>query len=123
MARPPRRRPEPAKRVRTALTPQMAENAIRSRITALPEESQPLLGCLGRTLREDIYAERDNPPFDRVCMDGIAVDSRAYAAGRRRFQLQGMQRAGVPALSLADGERAIEVMTGAVLPLGSDCVI
>jgi molybdopterin molybdotransferase len=101
----------------------MAEDAIRSRVTALPEETRPLLGCIGRTLREDIFAERDNPPFDRVCMDGIAVDSRAYASGRRQFRMQAMQRAGVPALELAGGERAIEVMTGAVLPRGADCVI
>ena len=33
----------------------------------------------GAVLRENIYAERDQPPFDRVTMDGIALDSRGCA--------------------------------------------
>jgi molybdopterin molybdotransferase len=73
-------------------------------------------------LRENIYAERDQPPFDRVSMDGIAVDSESLRRGQRRFHIQATQGAGSPALKLAPDE-AIEVMTGAVLPLSSDCVI
>jgi molybdopterin molybdotransferase len=41
----------------------------------------------------------------------------------RRFRIQATQAAGSPALRLASSENAIEVMTGAILPLGSDCVI
>jgi len=70
-----------------------------------------------------VYAERDQPPFDRVSMDGVAVDSNAVLRGVRRFRIQGIQAAGAPPLKLAAGEDAIEVMTGAILPLGSDCVI
>ena len=111
-------RPEPA-----SLTPQLAQATIDARVRRLPAEARPLVECIGQTLREDIYAERDNPPFDRVCMDGIAVDSRAFAAGTRRFQLQATQAAGASALTLATGEHAIEVMTGAIMPRGTDSVI
>jgi molybdopterin molybdotransferase len=106
----------------TLITPRLAEEAINSRLTCLPIESLPLAQCVGGTLRENIYAERDQPPFDRVSMDGIAVDSEALRRGVRRFRIQGTQPAGSPALKLAP-EEAIEVMTGAVLPLSSDCVV
>jgi molybdopterin molybdotransferase len=107
----------------TLITPRLAEEAINSRLTCLPIESLPLTQCVGGTLRENVYAERDHPPFDRVTMDGIAVDSAALRRGLRRFRIQGKQAAGTPPIKLSGGEDAIEVMTGAILPVGSDCVI
>jgi len=105
------------------MTPRLAIEAISSRLTCLPIESLPLTQCVGGTLRENVYAERDQPPFDRVTMDGIAVDSEALRRGLRRFRIQGTQPAGAPPLKLQSAQDAIEVMTGAMLPLGSDCVI
>jgi molybdopterin molybdotransferase len=102
------------------ITPQAAEEAIRARLAPLPAEARALGQCIGRTLRQDIYAERDNPPFDRVCMDGIAI---ASSSGRRTFTIEALQAAGAPALSLGDSANAIEVMTGAILPSGTDCII
>jgi molybdopterin molybdotransferase len=107
----------------THISPRLAEEAINSRLTCLPIESLPLTQCVGGTLRENIYAERDHPPFDRVTMDGIAVDSAALRRGLKRFHIQGTQAAGTPPIKLGTGDDAIEVMTGAILPLGSDCVI
>jgi molybdopterin molybdotransferase len=107
----------------TLITPRLAEEAINSRLTCLPIESLPLTQCVGGTLRENVYAERDHPPFDRVTMDGIAVDSAALRRGQRRFRIQATQAAGTPPIKLGDGDDAIEVMTGAILPLGSDCII
>lgn len=107
----------------TLITPRLADEAIHSRLTCLPIESLPLTQCVGSTLRENVYAERDTPPYDRVTMDGIAVDSAALRAGVRRFRIQATQGAGAPPLKLAGSEDAIEVMTGAVLPLAADCVI
>jgi len=107
----------------TLITPRLAEEAIHSRLTCLPIESLPLAQCVGGTLRENIYAERDHPPFDRVCMDGIALDSAVLKRGQRRFRILATQAAGAPQLNLESGDEAIEVMTGAVLPGGADCVI
>jgi molybdopterin molybdotransferase len=101
----------------------MAQEAIDSRVTPLPAESRPLEQCIGQVLRQDIYAERDNPPFDRVCMDGIAVASVALGRGLRRFAVEATQAAGVPAVTLSNDDNAIEVMTGAMLPNGTDCII
>src|SRR5215475_13749368 len=107
----------------TLITPRLAEEAINSRLTCLPIESLPLTQCVGGTLRENVYAERDQPPFDRVTMDGIAIDSEALRRGLRTFRVQGTQAAGAPPLKLRSSEEAIEVMTGAMLPVGSDCVV
>ncbi len=101
----------------------MAEAAIGSRIVRMPVESRPLARCLGQTLREDVHAERENPPFDRVCMDGIAICSDGTLDAARQYRVQGTQAAGVPARALSDSSSAIEVMTGAVLPTGANCII
>src|ERR1700759_4522078 len=105
------------------ITPRLAEEAIQSRLTCLPIESLPLTQCVGGTLRENVYAERDQPPYDRVTMHGIAVDSEGLRRGVRRFRMQGRHPAGAPQIVLASGADAIEVMSGAALPRGCDCVI
>jgi molybdopterin molybdotransferase len=101
----------------------MAQEAIDSRVTPFPAELRPLEECIGQVLRQDVYAERDNPPFDRVCMDGIAVNSGALARGLRRFTIEATQAAGSPVLTLSHSENAVEVTTGAMLPKGTDCII
>ncbi|MGO9946928.1 MAG: molybdopterin molybdenumtransferase MoeA, partial [Steroidobacteraceae bacterium] len=61
------------------ITAQAAEEAIRRHMPRLSTETRRLSQCVGRILRQDVFAERDNPPFDRVCMDGIAVDRNSLA--------------------------------------------
>jgi molybdopterin molybdotransferase len=105
------------------LEPAQAEELIEQQLQCLPIESLPLAHCAGAVLRENIYAERDQPPFDRVAMDGIAVDSGAVRGGHRKLRIQATQAAGDPPLSLADQGACIEVMTGAVVPFGCDSVV
>jgi molybdopterin molybdotransferase len=100
-----------------------AERLIRENVRAMPAEPLPLAECLGRTLAEDVRAEREQPPFDRVTMDGIAVAYRDWADGRRTFEVAGTQAAGAPPLTLGGLNRCVEVMTGAMLPRGTDTVI
>ena len=105
------------------LSPSQADELIAQHLTCLPIESLPLAQCAGAVLRENIYAERDQPPFDRVTMDGIALDSRAVRDGARRLRIQAMQAAGDPPLALEGRDRCIEVMTGAAMPAGCDAVV
>jgi molybdopterin molybdotransferase len=105
------------------ITARAAEEAIRLHMPALSTETRRLSQCVGRILRQDVFAERDNPPFDRVCMDGIAVDRNSLARAARRFTLEGTQPAGAPPMTLQDSGHAIEVMTGAILPQHTDVVI
>jgi molybdopterin molybdotransferase len=103
-------------------TPAEAEALIRRHAQMLPVESRPLAALAGGVLAQSVRAERDQPPFDRVTMDGIAVASEAWRAGQRRFRIAGTQAAGARPQECPPGA-CLEVMTGAVLPPGSDCVI
>jgi molybdopterin molybdotransferase len=105
------------------LTPAQADELIGQHLQCLPIESLPLAQCAGAVLRENIYAERDAPPFDRVAMDGIALDSSALSGGLRRLHIQATQAAGDPPLVLNSRTACIEVMTGAVIPTGCDSVV
>ena len=105
------------------LQPAQADELIGQQLQCLPIESLPLAQCAGAVLRENIYAERDQPPFDRVSMDGIALDSGTVRSGTRKLRIQATQAAGDPPLTLADNGACIEVMTGAVVPAGCDSVV
>ncbi len=89
----------------------------------LGNEHLPLHRCTGRMLREDLIADRDFPPFDRVSMDGIAIVSKKIAEGQRSFPVEGLQAAGAPQMHLRSETNCLEVMTGAVCPIGADAVI
>jgi molybdopterin molybdotransferase len=98
---------------------------------ALIVDSLPDWGCeqialedaAGRILAQDVTADRDLPPYDRVMMDGIAVRAAEWARGTRRFALAGTQAAGRPRVALPEGAVCVEVMTGAPLPQGADCIL
>ena len=99
------------------ISPVEADALIAGQLNCLPIESLPLVQCVGAVLRENIYAERDQPPFDRVAMDGFAVSTEGLRGGKPLI-VQAMQAAGDPPLALASAQHAIEIMTGAVLPAG-----
>jgi molybdopterin molybdotransferase len=107
----------------TLLTPAEAEALVRARVRPLPTESRPLASLAGAALARSVRSERDQPPFDRVTMDGIAFASAAWRDGRRRFVIGGTQAAGHPPRVLTDTGTCFEAMTGAILPLGCDCVV
>jgi molybdopterin molybdotransferase len=100
-----------------------ASKAIAESMTDFGVEDVALADSVGRILRQSIQAERDQPPFDRVTMDGIAVDYATLSGGERSFSIQGTQHAGDPVQTLEDAGNCIEIMTGAVMPKNADCVI
>ena len=104
-------------------TPADADRLIGEHLTCLPIESLPLAQCGGAVLRENVYGERDAPPFDRVAMDGVALRSAPGAAKSRVLRVQGRQAAGDPPLRLESAQHCIEIMTGAMLPEGCDAVV
>ncbi len=105
------------------LTTTEATEAIAAVMPAFDAETVSLSGAAGRVLRQAVCAERDQPPFDRVTMDGIAIRYASLASGNRLFTIQSRQHAGDPQQTLSDDASCIEIMTGAVLPHNSDCVI
>lgn len=100
-----------------------AESSILQHALPLRKQYLPLREAAGYVLAEDLYADRDFPPFDRVTMDGIAIHYAAFARGQRQFRIEAVQAAGAQQLSLQHEQNCLEVMTGASLPLGTDTVI
>lgn len=86
-------------------------------------EEVGLSEVLGRVLAEDIYADRDFPPFNRVMMDGIAIQYKSWESGARSFKKEGIQLAGEPQKTLKNSGSCLEVMTGSILPENTDVII
>ncbi len=101
-----------------------ATDIIQNELTDWGNEQVPIEACEGRVLREEIRADRDFPPFDRVTMDGIAIRANDFIQkGITKYQVVGVQMAGSPPLKLNSEGQALEVMTGAVLPEGATAVV
>ncbi|MDF1574803.1 MAG: molybdopterin molybdotransferase MoeA [Bacteroidales bacterium] len=83
-------------------------------------ETLPLEDTPGRVLAEDIFADRDIPPFPRSTMDG-------YACRRKDLPgplvvLETIEAGKLPVHDIGRG-RCSKIMTGAMVPSGADCVI
>ncbi len=100
-----------------------ATKIVEESILKLPKILIPLQKSLGRILRQRVVADADFPPFDRVMMDGIAIKFTDFENGLRKFHLKGVQAAGSPQMTLESSGDCLEVMTGAVNPLGLDVVV
>ena len=104
------------------LTTAEARAAIFDAMPEFPAETVPSNRAVGAILRQTVVAERDQPPFDRVMMDGIAIRHAEFAGGQRAFPVQAIQAAGDASLTLEAGH-CIEIMTGAALPRHADCIV
>lgn len=100
-----------------------ASRIVFSHLFTTRSQTVDLSNAVGKVLAEEITADRDFPPFDRVAMDGIAIRSEQVSQGRRTFVIEQVQAAGELQKKLLRPENAIEVMTGAMLPGGTDTVI
>src|SRR5579884_1148266 len=83
-------------------------------------EELPLFEAAGRVLAEDVQADRDLPPLSRSVRDGFAVRAEDLPGD---FLIIGEVRAG----EIFNGEvhpgEAVEIMTGAPMPAGANCVV
>lgn len=99
-----------------------AERVREDRTKKRGVEKVALTAALGRVLAETVVADRDQPPFARSTRDGFACRAADLRAGRLR--VVGQVRAGEAWTlgELQEGE-AVEIMTGAAVPPGADCVV
>jgi molybdopterin molybdotransferase len=79
--------------------------------------------ALGRVLAENIKADRDLPPFDRVTMDGIAINYQAINKGITTFNIKATQAAGDTPVAIDAEDDCIEIMTGAAISDSVDTII
>ena len=94
--------------------------------------ADPITGCeqvalrsaLGRVLAENIISPIDVPAHTNSAMDGYAVTAADLPEqGTRELQVIGTALAGAPFPGALTPGTAVRIMTGAVMPAGSDTVI
>jgi molybdopterin molybdotransferase len=105
------------------ITVEEAEKIIQAELRDYGAEIMPFELTLGRVLAENIKADRDLPPFNRVTMDGIAISYDALENGISSFHIKAIQAAGDPQIMVFEPDHCIEIMTGAALPPSVDTVI
>jgi len=105
------------------ITVEEALQLIENNRTDLGDESIALTLAKGRILAEDLKTDRALPPYDRVTMDGIAINHEGYLTTEKKLRISGIAPAGAPQATLINPKDCLEVMTGAVLPRGADTII
>ena len=92
-------------------------------VKALDRETALLSKAMGQVLREPITADRDQPPFERSAMDGFAVSSANWQAGRS-WRIAGSVPAGAAWQGDADPARdVVRIATGSAVPPPFDAVV
>jgi molybdopterin molybdotransferase len=89
--------------------------------TVLPAEPVDLRNALGRTLAEDLAAQRPQPPFNASAMDGYAARA-ADLANTPHLRVIGRSRAGCGFSGRVEPGECVRIFTGAPVPEGADTV-
>ncbi len=83
-----------------------------------------LSDALGRVLADPVASGINVPPHANSAMDGYAVHSHSLPeSGSRALRIAGTALAGKPWQGRCSAEETVQVMTGAVMPLGTDTVV
>ena len=87
-------------------------------------ETISIYDCLDRVLAEDIYADRDYPPFNRATMDGYAIISQDINIGKNNLlKITDTIHAGEAKQFALESGNCIKIMTGAPVPKRANAVI
>jgi molybdopterin molybdotransferase len=101
-----------------------AASVRRARMELSEATALDLLAARGRVLAEDLFADRDFPPFARATRDGYAVRAADVERVPARLEVIGEIKAGDLAERCQVGSgQAASIMTGAPLPAGADAVV
>ncbi|HSD59857.1 MAG TPA: gephyrin-like molybdotransferase Glp [Burkholderiales bacterium] len=87
-------------------------------------ERVAIRAALGRVLAEDVISPLDVPAHDNSAMDGYALRFADLSSeGETRLKLAGTAFAGKPFAGTLEPAQCVRIMTGAVIPAGSDTVV
>ncbi len=108
-----------------AITVEQAVSAILAKTKPITEfEKLHIRDAQQRVLHDAILSPMDVPAHNNTAMDGYAVASRDLPEqGSKLFRLAGRAFAGSPFDGECGSDECIRVMTGAVMPNGTDSVV
>ena len=87
------------------------------------EETLPLMQALGRTTAAPLVAAAAVPGFRASIMDGYAIAGAAQPEPGQQWRLVGASAAGAPYGKVLVAGEAVRILTGAVVPEGSERVL
>ncbi|MGI4021233.1 MAG: molybdopterin molybdotransferase MoeA [Janthinobacterium lividum] len=100
-----------------------AQQLIGSLAKSFGHETVGLDEAFERVLAEQIFADRDYPPFNRATMDGYAINFKDWEQGIKNYTVKEVVFAGQQyQQEIAAGE-CYKIMTGASVPPNADLVI
>ena len=107
-----------------ALRVDKASEAIRACLTPIAaSERVPVREALGRVLAQDIVPQINVPGHDNSAMDGYAVRFSDLTSKETNLRQIGTAFAGKPFQGKVAAGECVRVMTGAVMPQGTDTVV
>jgi molybdopterin molybdotransferase len=92
-------------------------------VNPLSVETIELALALGRTLAVDVYAKREQPPFDASAMDGYALRHADVVKLPATLKLAGTSAAGHSYKGRVQAGEAVRILTGAPVPDGVDTIV
>ena len=87
------------------------------------ERAVPLSEVNGRILASDVYAPRAHPPSNNSAVDGYAFAGPITEVPCTLPLVDGRSAAGEPYMERVPEGHAIRILTGAVIPAGTDTVV
>lgn len=102
---------------------EQAWSRILGGIKPLKTEEISITYALGRTLAEDIRAERTTPADDSSAMDGYAVRFGDLETLPKKLEIIGEVPAGSPFPGSVGKNQCVRIFTGGIVPFGADTVV
>ena len=104
-----------------AMSVQQARAFIQQFLTPVTEtEALPIRESLGRMLAKDVVSPNNVPNYDNSAMDGFAFK---HSNGIKMIKIIGTAFAGRPFDGEVKASECVKIMTGAVIPKGTDTVV
>ena len=113
----------------TSVSAERAQHLIKDAITPLTTiETVALRSALHRVAAVDVKSTRQVPNHTNSAMDGYALNAKdcgdsSKLPNDKKFHVLGAALAGKPFVGKVDSGQCVRIMTGAVMPDATDCVI
>lgn len=108
-----------------SITVDQAVKHIRQTVIPITNvERIDVYSALGRVISEDIVSTMNVPNHTNSAMDGYAISGESISAtGEKKFTQVGIALAGSPYDGQVKNDQCVRIMTGAVMPQGTDTVV
>jgi molybdopterin molybdotransferase len=97
-----------------------AYRIVMDRVIPVPSERVNFIDSPGRILEEDILSDIDMPPFNKSAVDGFACRKEDLDSDLE--VIESVPAGKTPEFTISEG-KCTRIMTGGMVPEGSDCVV